>query len=181
MSDSNVPPPLPPEHIQFGADDDTVWSAVNEWIAGIVKVTTIRQWQGGPMPTFPYCVTNLVGSQPVRVWHRDWFGEEDSLSGRVMLHPILDMEWNFSIHAYGEKPMNVLRPLVTAKLLSQVEETLFPALVLHEMSQIRNLSEYHNEDWEPHAQVDMSWHGIIFDGHLVDTIETYEKITIIRR
>jgi hypothetical protein len=27
----------------------------------------------------------------------------------------------------------------------------------------------------------MNWHGIIIDGHLVDTIETYEKITIIRR
>ncbi len=178
----NYPPPIfPGDYLQVGSDDDTVWDAVNLWVSNIVKVPTIRQWQSGPMPEFPYCVTNLLGSIPLREWMRDWWGDEDAASGRVLMHPIIDMEWRFSIHAYGDKPMNILRPLVTARQLTQTEELLYPALVLADMSQIRNLSEYHNEDWEPHAQVDMNWHGIIFDGHLVDTIETYEKITIIRR
>jgi hypothetical protein len=160
--------------------DDEIWSDVNAWISGVTGVEAIRQWQGGPTPARPYIVTNLFGSVEVRSWPQDLVGEEDPESGRILGQPIIEMEWNFSIHAFGETPMNILRPLIAASKLTQVEEPLFPALVIADASAIRNLSEWHNEDWEPRAQIDLNFRGLTRDGHLIDTIEEIEGIRITR-
>lgn len=160
--------------------DDQVWSDFNAWIAAKTGLLTIRQWAGGDEPALPYMVTNLMGSQPVRKWMQDLFGEEDAESGRILATPVIEMEWHFSVHAYGEAPTGFLRPLYAAAQLTQVEEPDFPALVIHQCSQIRNLSEWRNHDWEPRAQMDIDLRGLTADGHLIDTIETTEGIKIIR-
>jgi hypothetical protein len=160
--------------------DDDVWSNFNVWIARITGLTSIRVWQSGDMPDRPYMVTNLTGSRQVRDWHQDLIGEEDEESGRVLVAPIIEMEWNFSVNCYGETPMNVLRPIYAASKLTQVEEPNFPGLVIHQCSQIRNLSEWHDHDWEPRAQMDVDLRGLTADGHLIDTIETSEGVTFIR-
>ena len=160
--------------------DDEIWSAVNAWIGATTGLLSIRQWQSGPTPVLPYVVTNLISSIPVRSWEQRFVAEEDAESERVLARPVVEMEWNFSIHAFGESPMNILRPLIAASKLSQVEEPLFPALVIASTSIVRNLSAWHNEDWEPRAQMDMDWRGLTLDGHLIDTIETAEGFRFIR-
>jgi hypothetical protein len=159
--------------------DDDIWSDFNIWIARITGLTSIRIWQGGPQPERPYLVTNLIGSREVRDWPLDQFGEED-VDGQIDMTPIIEMEWNFSVNCYGEAPMNILRPIIAASHLTQVEEPNFPALVIHQCSPIRNLSEWHDHDWEPRAQMDMDLRGLTADGHLVDTIETSEGVRFIR-
>ena len=160
--------------------DDLVWDSLNAWVANVTGLLAIRVWQGGPQPIRPYLTTNMVSLHPVRDWERDWLGEEDPTSGRILATPPIEMEWNFSINAYSETPTDHLRPLISASRLTQVEEPNFPSLVIHRTSPIRNLSEWHDTDWEPRAQIDLDLRGVTLDGHLVDTIETIEGITITR-
>jgi len=160
--------------------DDDIWSEFNVWIARITGLTSIRVWQGGPQPERPYVVTNLTGSRQVREHEMALYGEEDETSGQISATPIIETEWNFSVNCYGEAPMNVLRPIIAASKLTQVEEPNFPALVIHQCSAIRNLSEWHDHDWEPRAQIDIDLRGLTADGHLIDTIETSDGVTFIR-
>ena len=159
--------------------DDQIWDDFNTWIGTITGLLSIRIWQGGPQPERPYLVTNLTGSRQVRDWEMDVEGEEDP-SGHILMTPIIETEWNFSVNCYGETPMNVLRPIIAASRLTQVEEPYFPAIIIHRCSDIRNLSEWHDHDWEPRAQMDMDLRGLTADGHLIDTIETSEGIKFIR-
>ncbi len=161
--------------------DDEVWSDFNAWIAVVTGLQTIRVWQGAAAPPRPYLVTNLTGSQMVRDHEMDLWGDEDVASGQVLAKPVIEMEWNFSVNAYSDTPMNILRPLYAASKLTQVEEPNFPALVIHQCSQIRNLSEWHDHDWEPRAQIDIDIRGLTVDGHLIDTIETTEGFKFTRR
>jgi hypothetical protein len=160
--------------------DDDIWSDFNIWIARVTGLQTIRIWQGGPQPETPYLVTNLTGSRQVRDHHQDILGEDDPDTGEFIATPIIEMEWNFSVNCYGERPMNILRPIIAASKLTQVEEPNFPALVIHQCSQIRNLSEWHDHDWEPRAQMDVDLRGLTADGHLIDIIETSEGVTFVR-
>jgi hypothetical protein len=51
-----------------------------------------------------------------------------------------------------------------------------PTFQIHEMSEIRNLSEWDNDIWNNRAQADLYLRGLEADGHLVDTIEEYNFI-----
>jgi hypothetical protein len=50
-------------------------------------------------------------------------------------------------------------------------EPLMPSLVIHEVSQIRNVPEWINNAWQPRSQMDVFVHGLTKDGFVVDVIE----------
>ncbi len=85
---------------------------------------------------------------------------------------VIESEWRFSLHAYGENPTSLLRPLRAAAHSVYAQQPLVDqGYELHEVSQIRNVPEYLHEKMQPRAQMDLYVRGLTKEGDLVDVIE----------
>ena len=160
--------------------NDQVHTALNQWIRSKTgNGTIIKAHQGGTAPTGNYIMTNFTGSTEVRRWNSDIeFTETNDLNiaGQkiVTAAPVIEMEWRFSVHAYGTSPTDRLRPIVSAMKMLQPMEPLVPGLHIHEISQIRNVPDWINNAWQPRAQMDLFVRGIIRDSvGTVDVIDEY--------
>lgn len=161
-------------------DNRDIHSALVRWLSTRTELLVIKAYESGALPSLPYLMVNFLGQREIRAHPQDFEYAEDLPSERVMARPVIDSEWHFSIHAYGDYPSDILRPLVSAAHLAQVNEPLMPGLIIHEISQVRNVPEYVNDEWEPRAQIDLFLRGLTRDGHLIDTIETFEPFRISR-
>lgn len=156
--------------------NDEIHSAVVRWIASVTGITTIKSHQSGPDPALPYVMVNFTGEAEVRehaqtVEYIDTGIPNDQGQNKISAAPVIEVEWRFSVHSYGPVPTGLLRPIVSAAKLAQVMEPLFPGLVIHEVSQIRNVPDWINNRWEPRAQMDLIVRGLTRDGFVIDTID----------
>ncbi|MDO9417033.1 phage neck terminator protein [Pararhizobium sp.] len=156
--------------------NDEVHSAIVRWIASVANVETIKDHQGIKRPSAPYIMVNYTGSSEVREHAQNVEFTDTGLPNsegktQISAAPVIEVEWRFSVHAYGPGPTDRLRPIVSAVKLSQVIEPLLPALVIHELSQIRNVPDMIENAWEPRAQMDIFVRGLTRDGFVVDTID----------
>ncbi len=160
--------------------NDQVHTALNQWIRTKTGNTTvIKANQGGTAPALPYIMTNFTGSAEVRQHHADVEFTETNVENSegeliVTAAPVIEMEWRFSVHAYGTSPTDRLRPIVSAMKMLQPQEPLIPGLHVHEISQIRNVPDWISNAWQPRAQMDLFVRGIIRDSvGTVDVIDEY--------
>jgi len=156
--------------------DDQVHSALVRWVKTVTGVTTIMSHQGGKDPSLPYVMINRTGSIEVRQHEQSTEYADTGIPNgqgktKIKASPVIEVEWRFSVHAYGSVPTDILRPIVSASKLSQVMEPMLPSLVIHEISQIRNVPDWINNAWEPRAQMDLMVRGLTRDGFIVDTID----------
>lgn len=156
--------------------DDGVHSALVRWLASLTGTTTIKAYQSGPAPTEPYIAVNLTGTVAIREWAALIQYEEDEPDtseeyGEVTAFPLIETEWRFSVHAYGPSPTDILRPVRSAYQLLQRHEPMLPNLIIHEISQIRNVPDWLQERWVPRAQMDIVLRGVTRDGLVIDVIE----------
>lgn len=150
--------------------NDKVHGDLVRWIASVTGLKAIRAHQSGKAPALPYIMVNFLGQAEVREHPQaiEYTGNDDDPVTAVL---VIEVEWRFSVHAYGESPTDLLRPIVSAVKLPQAMESLLPSSVIHEISQIRNVPEYINSVWQPRAQMDVFVRGLIRDGHVIDVIE----------
>jgi hypothetical protein len=149
--------------------NNEVHSRLVQWLRGVVSTTVIKAYQGGQAPALPYVMVNMTGMVVLRQHPGEVLYSE--ASGRVTSRPEQDVEWRFSVHAYGESPTDILRPVLTAYQIPQAQEPLLPALFIHECSQIRYIPEWINDQWQPRANMDVIMRGLITDGFVIDVIE----------
>lgn len=159
--------------------NDEMHGALVKWLSGLLGVKVIKDHQGGKQPALPYVMVNFTGAIELRR-HAQKVVYEDADTGdmdtgdvfpAVTATPVIEMEWRYSVHAYGGSPTDTLRPLVSAMKLAQVLEPLMPDAIVHEISQIRSVPDWINERWQPRAQMDVFVRGLIRDGHVIDVIE----------
>ena len=158
--------------------DSEIHSALVRWLKNATGLTTIKGEQSGPAPSHPYCMVNMTGVAEVRIHPQNiiWERHEDAEEGesqRSTATPVIETEWRFSVHVYGDDPTTYLRKLRSHVHLAQANEPLMPGLIIHEISQVRDVPDFNNVSWEPRAQMDLYLRGLTKDGVLVDTIETY--------
>lgn len=160
--------------------NDQVHTALNQWIRSKTGNTTvIKAHQGGTAPALPYIMTNFTGSAEVRRHHitvefTDTGVPNSEGENIITAAPVIEMEWRFSVHAYGTSPTDRLRPIVSAMKMLQPMEPLIQGIHVHEISQIRNVPDWINNAWQPRAQMDLFVRGIIRDSvGTVDVIDQY--------
>ena len=156
--------------------DDDVNSAVVRWLAALLGVQVIKDHQGGKRPPPPYVMVNMTGTVELREHARtttyaDGAPGPGGAPAPVTAAPIIEVEWRFSVHAYGPQPTGTLRPVRSALQLAQKIEPLLPSLIAHDVSQVRNVPDWVNEKWEPRAQMDLFVRGLTRDGFVIDVIE----------
>lgn len=159
--------------------DDEIIGKVVEWLATVTGRVVIQAYQSGPRPSMPYIMVNLTGTAKVRdqvqdIDYVDLDTENSEGLLEVKASPVIETEWQFSIHGFGATgaiSTDLLRPIHSAIELTQIMEPLWPTLVVHRTSQTRNVPEYVNEVWEPRAQLDMMLRGLTRDGFVIDPIE----------
>jgi hypothetical protein len=157
--------------------DEEMQNTVVQWLSTVAKCTTIREFQSGPIPEYPYVTVRYVSSKEVRQHERDFLYEDDAPSGRVWAAPILEVEYMFSVNGFSSSsPTDLLRPIRSAIKVNQVTEPLMPMFIIHRASEIKNLSEWDSEAWNGQAQMDIFMRGLEADGHLIDVIEQYKFI-----
>ena len=160
--------------------DDEIIGKVVEWVATVTGRVVIQAYQSGPRPPMPYIMVNLIGTNKVRDQVQD-VEYTDITETQMQAAPIIEVEWQFSIHGFGATgaiSTDLLRPIHSAVELTQVMEPLWPALRVHRTSQTRNVPEYVNEVWEPRAQLDMMLRGLTRDGFTIDPIEQHTPATV---
>lgn len=148
------------------------------WLAGITKIKVIKDRQSIKSPPLPYIVVDLAN-----VVDRDQhvtdieYKELETLNTagkkEIEATPKLEVEWTFLVQAYGEAGFELLRRVAAAAHLPQMNESLMPRLVVHEVSAINTIPEFIGQRWEPRAQTNITLRGITSDGFVVDTIEEY--------
>jgi hypothetical protein len=159
--------------------DQEIIDALVRWLRAKTGQVVIQADQSGDEPAGPYVVVRFTGSAPVRDQIQDVeYIELDTQNSEGKLEveaaPVIEMEWRYSVHAHGQdSPSDLLRPIRSAAELAQISEPLFPGLIIHELSQIRNVPEFVNEDWEPRAQMDLILRGLTKDGFKIDTVEEF--------
>lgn len=151
--------------------DDQVHSALVRWLAALTGVTVIKTHQSGPAPATPYIAVNLTTTRQIRQHAQVVEYDDEDTAGDIAAAPVLEIEWQFSCHAYGSQPTSILRPARSAIQLAQRHEPMLPNLVIHECSQIRNVPDWINEAWAPRAQMDIFVRGLTRDGFVIDAIE----------
>lgn len=149
--------------------DNDIHSSLVRWLKGVTGLVAIKAYQSAERPDQPYLMVNLTGVYEVREWSQEIEYQEDTAG--VTATPPIETEWRFSVHAYGQDPTSILRPVRAAAQLAQMNEPMMPGLIVHECSQVRNVPDWINEKWEPRAQIDIFVRGIARDGFLVDVIE----------
>jgi len=160
--------------------NDQVHTALNQWIRSKTGNTTvIKAHQGGTAPALPYIMTNFLGDNEVREHPIDIEYTETDVENSegeliVTAAPVIEMEWHFSIHAFGPNPTDRLRAIKSAIKMLQPQEPLIPGLHVHEISRTRNVPDVINNAWQPRAQMDLFVRGIIRDSvGAVDVIDQY--------
>lgn len=148
-----------------------VHSAVVRWVALVSGLTVIKAHQGGARPDKPYIMVNHIATRDVREHKQrtDW--DEDTAGDEVTASPVIETEWQFSLHAYGDDPMDTLRTIRSATHLAQMQEPLLPAYAINETGPINSVPDFINEAWEPRAQMNLFLRGLTRDGFVVDVIE----------
>jgi hypothetical protein len=159
--------------------DEVMQNMLVQWIANTAKCTCIRDYQAGKMPKLPYIAIHYIQSKEVRDHSQRFLWEEDDMSAppRMWQAPVIEVEYMFSVNGFSSfSPTDLLKPLRSAAYVAQATEPLMPMFQVHEVGEIRNLSEWANDVWNNRAQMDLFLRGIEADGHLVDTIEEYNFI-----
>lgn len=156
--------------------NDQVHSSVVRWLTAITARTVIKDHQGGKSPALPYIMVNMTGMFEVREQAMDIeYSEGADPVGPdlppITATPVIEAEWRFSVHSYGPAPTDILRPIVSATKLAQKQEPLMPGLIIHEVSQIRNVPDWINNEWQPRGQMDFIVRGLTRDGHVIDVID----------
>lgn len=173
--------------------DDQIRTALVNWLVSITGHVVIIDRQSGPRPVQPYIMVNLTGTVAIRSHEQqviftpsredEPLPEEDTAGDPIYppitATPLMDVEWRFSIFAFGtDCPSDLLRPIRSAAKLLQVMEPIYPGVVLHELSQIRSVPEWVNTAWEERAQMDLFLHGVTRDGFVVDVIDDIEPVIV---
>lgn len=151
------------------------------WLSGLLGVTVIKAYQDEDRPALPYVMVNLLRVDTVRVHPEniEYEGGEHAPDAvppypPVTATPVFEGEWDFSLHAYAEKPndpTDILLPLKSAAALPQIMEPLFPDLVISDISQIRHVPDFIENRWEMRAQCDFSLRGMLLHGFEIDVVE----------
>lgn len=151
-----------------------VRAKLNSWLAGVVgQQMVISARPDAPRPGKPYVMTNLMLSGPV---HPDAIVDEFTVADegtedeQISQHPVQDWFWRFSVHAYGDDPSGTLRKVRVAFQVLTAREPLYP-LTVHSVSDVRDVPELVENEWEPRANVDIELRGIVRDGVEIDVIE----------
>jgi len=153
-----------------------IHSGLVRWLSATLALPVghvIKADQSGKRPAEPYVMVRMTGTEEVRQHPREILYGADQGNAGVIAAPLLEIEWRFSLHAYGAEPSDVLRPISSARHLAQRNEPMMPGVVIFETSQIRIVPDYVNEQWEPRAQMDMMLRGLTSDGFLINTVEQY--------
>lgn len=153
-------------------NDRDAHSQVVRWVKSVTGLLTIKAYEAGTAPATPYNMVNMLGSRDIRA-HEQVIEFADQ-GPDVKASPVIEVEWSFSVHAYGSNPTDNLRNIRSAAKLSQVMEPMLPSLIVHEVSQIRNVPDWINNQWQPRAQLDLFVRGLTRDGFLLDVIEQTE-------
>lgn len=156
--------------------DEDVWSAAVRFVKSSTGLTTIKAYQEGERPEVPYIMVNMTGTTEVRehaasTEYTDTGVPNSEGENEISAAPVIETEWQFSVHAFGDYPTGLLRPLRSAAQLSQKWEPYFPALTIFDVSEIRHVPEMIESRWEPRAQMDLFIRGFVRDGFVIDTID----------
>ncbi|MGV1985589.1 phage neck terminator protein [Agrobacterium sp. 22-221-1] len=153
-------------------NDRDAHSQVVRWVKSVTGTTTIKAYESGTAPATPYNMVNMLGTRDIRA--HEQVTEYADQGADVKATPVIEVEWSFSVHAYGSNPTDNLRGIRSAAKLSQVMEPMLPSLTVHEVSQIRHVPDWINNQWQPRAQLDLFVRGLTRDGFLLDVIEQTE-------
>ncbi|WP_395175047.1 LIC_12616 family protein [Roseibium alexandrii] len=158
--------------------DTDVWEAFIRWLADQTGLKVIKAHQSGDRPSTPYLMVNFTAfrelrEMPQNIEYRDTETLNSEGNPEVEATPVIEGEWDFSVHAYGDAPTDSLRKVKGLVHLSQRLEPLLPALTVHETGPINSVPDWVKKAWEPRAQMNVAVRGLIRDGAVVDVIEEY--------
>ena len=163
--------------------NDQVYNAVIQWIHLITGLHTQRAYTGIERPADNYIAVNLLAVEALSRKRAVVFAEtgETTPEGKAetTVAAEIEKEWRLSIHAYGPQQDQALNRLADATEVFAARESLEP-LVPFSVSAIRTIPEKINGNWESRANMDFAIRGVVADGFLTETIETYEKPEFVR-
>lgn len=148
------------------------------WLAGITKIKVIKDRQSVDRPPMPYIVVDLANVRDLDqhvtdVTYKELETENTEGLKEIEATPLVEVEWTFLVQAYGAEGFNTLRRVAAGAHLAQINESLMPRLVVHEVGTINTIPEFIGQRWEPRAQTNIMLRGLSSDGFVVDTIEDY--------
>lgn len=160
-----------------------VHEALIMWLNNLLNLTVIKDRQGIARPPLPYIMVDLANFTELHERPADFnWNELDTTNSQgnneFKATAVMEVEWVFLVFCYGDNADQTLRKVQAAKHFAQVQESLLPQLVIHEIGTVNSVPELVDEKWEPRAQVNITLRGLSSDGYVVDIIEEHSPFDI---
>lgn len=156
--------------------ENEVHENIVRWISSQTGLTTIKAHQSGNRPEKPYLMVNLLNVRDVQEYEQDVEFTEletENSAGNLEIDAkaVVETEWEFSIHSYGDNPTTALRKIKTRYKIQQAQFSLMPLLVIHDIGTINNVPDWVKNAWEPRSQCNLFVRGLVRDGVVIDVVE----------
>jgi hypothetical protein len=170
-------------------DTDVAQSKIEDlivaWSNAIAEIMTIVAHPNAPRPAASsYAAVNIISSGRRRKRSLGPIYYEDVVDGegvdRVVQTNAEEWEWTASIGIYGVGALDYARRLVNSLEIGTNIIDYFTPLHVAEVSLVRRIPELVENEWENRANFDLTLHGVVLDGYLVDVVQ-HGEIEIIRR
>jgi len=165
--------------------DNEVFEDVIKWVALVSGLKTIKAHQGGDRPEKPYMMVNFTNLREVREHHLDVDYETTGMQNTegkniVLAKPLIESEWEFSIHSYGIEPTEPFRKIRTImRIGGGPHQGINRCLTLFDIGKIAHVPDFINNRWEPRAVSKLFVRAYTKDGFVIDVID--EATTEINR
>lgn len=156
--------------------DKDVHEAVVRWLHAVTGIVTIKAYQGIDRPANPYMMVNMLNIREVREHHAgEEYKELTTLNSQgnneIEVTPVVETEWEFSIHSYGDEPTAPLRALRSRARIEGCQQELDHPLSIFSFGTINHVPEKINKEWEERAHCLIQIRGYTRDGFLIDVID----------
>ena len=151
-------------------DDKEVYDKVVLFVTATTGVKAIKSHPDGNRPEGAYLMVNYTGLEEVREHHIDTEYTDDMYAEAA---PIVESEWCYSLHAYGDQGTNELRKIRSiARIGGAPHQNLDRRLTLFDVGRINRVPEFINNRWEERANMKIYMRGFTRDSFVIDLIET---------
>ena len=153
-----------------------VWGDVVEFLAAVTGLTVIKSHESGPRPAKPYMMVNFINLREVKEHHIDTEYVDTEVENTEVEHiieavPVIESEWEFSVHSYGDSPTTPFRKIRSIARIGGPHQGLDRLLTLFDVGRVANVPDVINNKWEPRSNAKVFIRAYTRDGFVIDVID----------
>lgn len=159
-----------------GMNETEVHESIVRWLNAVTGLVTIKAHQSAARPDNPYLMVNFLNLREVRENHTDVEFVDTGIpnsagENEISISPVIQSEWEFSIHSYGNEPVTPLRKIRSMTRISGPQQLIDKSLSIFDLGAVNHVPDLIKNAWEPRAHCNLFIRGYTRDGFVIDVVD----------